>query len=155
MLLKRTGACHQGHFAKNLRSARDFVVYLEERQSLHMFKLRGLVGVEAFEPAGLIAISGVYCGRRFWDNWFTRATFSYVFEGEEWDACFPLGRCPDPDGRQPQRGRERVRERSCVLAGCGCGSKPMQSHFGVGEFTTRLRTYFSWDWVPFTGGTGF
>ncbi|CAJ1364354.1 unnamed protein product [Effrenium voratum] len=48
---------------------------------------------------GLIAISGVYCGRRFWDNWFTRATFSYVFEGEEWDACFPLGRCPDPDGQ--------------------------------------------------------
>ena len=28
----------------------------------------------------------------------------------------------------------------------GCGSKPMGSHFGVGEFTTHLRTYFSGDW---------
>ena len=28
----------------------------------------------------------------------------------------------------------------------GQGSKPMVSHFGVGEFTTHFRTYFSWDW---------
>ena len=28
----------------------------------------------------------------------------------------------------------------------GCGSKPMGSHFGVGEFTTHFRTYFSGDW---------
>ena len=28
----------------------------------------------------------------------------------------------------------------------GCGSKPMGSHFGVGEFTTHLRTYFS-GWI--------
>ena len=25
-------------------------------------------------------------------------------------------------------------------------SKPMGSHFGVGEFTTHFRTYFSWHW---------
>ena len=25
-------------------------------------------------------------------------------------------------------------------------SKPMGSHFGVGEFTTHFRTYFSGDW---------
>ena len=28
----------------------------------------------------------------------------------------------------------------------GCGSKPMGSHFGVGEFTTHFRTYLSGDW---------
>ena len=28
----------------------------------------------------------------------------------------------------------------------GCGSKPMVSHFGVGEFTTHVRTYFSGEW---------
>ena len=28
----------------------------------------------------------------------------------------------------------------------GCGSKPMVYHFGVGEFTTHLRTYFS-GWI--------
>ena len=28
----------------------------------------------------------------------------------------------------------------------GCGSKPMGSHFGVGEFTTHLKTYFGGDW---------
>ena len=28
----------------------------------------------------------------------------------------------------------------------GRGSTPMGSHFGVGEFTTRFRTYFSGDW---------
>ena len=28
----------------------------------------------------------------------------------------------------------------------GCGSKPVGSHFGVGEFTTQIRTYFSGDW---------
>ena len=30
--------------------------------------------------------------------------------------------------------------------GCGRGSTPMGSHFGVGEFTTHFRTYFSGDW---------
>ena len=25
----------------------------------------------------------------------------------------------------------------------GCGPKPMGSHFGVGDFTTHFRTYFS------------
>ena len=39
---------------------------------------------------------------------------------------------------------------------CGChlavGQKPMGSHFGVGEFTTHFRTYFS-GWIGmFTGG---
>ena len=33
----------------------------------------------------------------------------------------------------------------------GCGSKPMGSHFGVGEFTTHVRTYFSWDWYVHWG----
>ena len=28
----------------------------------------------------------------------------------------------------------------------GCGSKPMGSHFGVGEFTTHSRAYVSGDW---------
>ena len=28
----------------------------------------------------------------------------------------------------------------------GCGSKPMGSHSGVGEFTTHFRTYFRGDW---------
>ena len=28
----------------------------------------------------------------------------------------------------------------------GCGSTPMGSHFGVGEFTTHFRTDFSGDW---------
>ena len=36
---------------------------------------------------------------------------------------------------------------------CGCGSKPMGSHFGVGEFTTHFRTYSGIG--MFTGGTGF
>ena len=34
----------------------------------------------------------------------------------------------------------------------GCGSKPMVSHFGVGEFTTHSRTYFSRDWDVHLGG---
>ena len=28
----------------------------------------------------------------------------------------------------------------------GHGSKPMGSHFGIGEFTTHFRTDFSGDW---------
>ena len=37
----------------------------------------------------------------------------------------------------------------------GRGSKPMGSHFGLGEFTTHFRTYFS-GWIGmFTGGMGF
>ena len=36
---------------------------------------------------------------------------------------------------------------------CGHGSKPMGSNFGVGEFTTHFRTYFS-GWIGmFTAGT--
>ena len=29
---------------------------------------------------------------------------------------------------------------------------PMGSRFGIGEFTTHLRTYFSGDWLMFTRG---
>ena len=35
---------------------------------------------------------------------------------------------------------------SQLSMGHGCGSKPMGSHFGVGEFTTHFRTYFRGDW---------
>ena len=35
----------------------------------------------------------------------------------------------------------------CLHPKANCfGSKPMGSHFGVAEFTTQLRTYFSGDW---------
>ena len=39
----------------------------------------------------------------------------------------------------------------------GCGSKPTESHFWVGEFTTHFRTYFS-GWIGSRSqdfGTGF
>ncbi|CAL1172115.1 unnamed protein product [Cladocopium goreaui] len=46
---------------------------------------------------GLIAISGIYCGQRFYQSWLMRHMFGYVFDDHpSWDDCFPLGRCPDP-----------------------------------------------------------
>ena len=36
--------------------------------------------------------------------------------------------------------------RDATLGQHVCGSKPMGSHFGVGEFTTHCRTYFS-GWI--------
>ena len=46
-------------------------------------------------------------------------------------------------------------KREASKDGCGRGSTPMESHFGVDEFTTHVRTYFS-GWIGMcAGGTGF
>ena len=37
-------------------------------------------------------------------------------------------------------------ELSEAIMSYGCGSKPMGSHFGVGEFTPHFRAYFCGDW---------
>ena len=43
-------------------------------------------------------------------------------------------------------GQLPTRQESRIPSPYGGGSKPMGSHFGVGEFTTHFRTYFSGDW---------
>ena len=45
---------------------------------------------------------------------------------------------------QPKKARFKCRLATSQI---GCGVKPvLGSHFGVGEFTTHFRTYFSGDW---------
>ena len=65
------------------------------------------------------------------------------------EAPRPLGRCGVAAAPQnPSASGIGTSSRSF-----GCGSKPVGSHFGVGEFTTHFRTYFG-GWIGmFTGGT--
>ena len=52
----------------------------------------------------------------------------------------------DASGEARAGMRRSTKPRKSFRLQYGCGSKPMASHLGVGEFTTHFRTYFSGDW---------
>jgi len=85
---------------------------------------------------GLIAISGVYSGPRFYKNWFTRHMFGYVFDDHRnWDACFPLGCCPDPSEGEGRA--QPLRDLCPVLLINAAFDVGLQAH--ADDFAQRLR----------------